>query len=111
MACAQVKTRHEEFIEDVTQRVIYVLDHKFSVIIVTFMTMWALFMDDMQYGFSMPKDVDVPFAWVTLVFLVVFCVEQLARSIAQCDKAARTSAACPARRSLKVERSVLWQVL
>ena len=37
-----------------SRQAIVVLDHKFSVIIVTFMTMWALFMDDMQVGGAPP---------------------------------------------------------
>ena len=31
----------------------------------------------------MPKEVDYYFAWVTFFFLVLFCIEQLARSFAQ----------------------------
>ena len=46
----QGKTRHEEFVEDMKRRTIYVLDHKALVVIVTCMTMWALFMDDLQVG-------------------------------------------------------------
>ena len=51
------------------------------VFLVTFMTMWALFMDDLSL--FMHKVVDEYFAVVTLVFLLIFLVEQTLRSLAQ----------------------------
>ena len=46
------KTRRQEFIAELRLRTAYVLDHKFCVLVVTFMTMWALFMDDLQVSHS-----------------------------------------------------------
>ena len=45
---AQGRSRHAEFLDDLRKRTIVVLDHKAAVILVTFMTMWALYMDDLQ---------------------------------------------------------------
>lgn len=43
----------------------------------------ALFVEDIQKAAPLSKIVDVPFAWVTLIFLVLFFVEQILRSIVQ----------------------------
>ena len=43
-------------------------------------------MDDVQLGVPMPKTVDIPFAYVTLVFLILFTIEQVVRSVVQFDE-------------------------
>ncbi len=40
-------------------------------------------MDDIMVTAQFPKTVDVPFATVTLIFLILFFLEQIARSIVQ----------------------------
>ena len=54
------------------------------------MTFWALFADDIMYGTPLEKSVDVPFAYVSLVFMIVFMIELVARTIAQWDEYAFT---------------------
>ena len=44
----QGTTRHEEFVQELRRRTVAILDHKATGILVTFMTLWALFMDDFQ---------------------------------------------------------------
>jgi len=70
----------------VQRRAVYAIDHKLAVTIIFLMTCWALFMDDVQLGVPMPKTVDIPFAYVTLVFLILFTIEQVVRSVVQFDE-------------------------
>mmetsp|Transcript_30840 Transcript_30840/g.80463 ORF Transcript_30840/g.80463 Transcript_30840/m.80463 type:complete len:795 (-) Transcript_30840:473-2857(-) len=80
-AVVRVKTRTEIMLQRLRVSTIFVLDHNLTLFFVFLMTFWALFADDLALGIPLAKDVDVPFAWVTLVFFIVFCLEQVARSI------------------------------
>jgi hypothetical protein len=79
----KLKSRREEFLEDLQLRTNAILDHKFASVIVFFMTVWALFIEDLEFGIPLPKIYDQLFAWFTLLFFLLFTVEWLARSIAQ----------------------------
>ena len=61
-----------------------------TLCLVCIMTFWALFADDIMYGTPLEKSVDVPFAYVSLVFMIVFMIELVARTIAQWDEYAFT---------------------
>lgn len=76
-------TRLQEFLEDLSRRLVDILDHKFCVFCVTMMTVWALFMDDLIVGVPMSREVDYACAWTTLIFLLLFLIEQALRSWAQ----------------------------
>jgi len=76
-------TARQQAFKVVQRRALYAIDHKLSVGLIFLMTCWALFMDDVQLGVPMPKSVDIPFAYVTLVFLLIFASEQVTRSIVQ----------------------------
>ena len=59
------------------------LDHNISLLVVFIMTFWALFAEDIQLAVPIKKAVDIPFAYVQLIFLIIFSIEQLVRSFAQ----------------------------
>jgi len=84
MTQIKVRSPFQKFLDRVQLRTIYVLDHNISLAAVFLMTFWALFADDVMLGAPLPKQgVDVRFAQITLVFLVIFAIEQTARSIVQ----------------------------
>uniref|UniRef100_A0A7S3F5E5 Guanylate cyclase domain-containing protein n=1 Tax=Haptolina ericina TaxID=156174 RepID=A0A7S3F5E5_9EUKA len=43
------------------------------------MAVWALFIDDILVGFELPKGLDLPFAWISLIFMCLFAIEQAVR--------------------------------
>ena len=77
------KTPFQIMLGHLQTRTVAVLDAKLTVLLVFVMTLWALFMDDFAISIPMDKAVDVPFAYVTLIFLVLFAIEQFTRSLAQ----------------------------
>lgn len=79
----KVQSSREKMFKRLQQRVVELLDHRFTVFFVFFMTIWALFVEDIQIATPLDKRVDVPFAWITLIFLVLFFVEQIMRSVVQ----------------------------
>jgi hypothetical protein len=76
----QARTRRSEMLEELARRVMYVLDHRLCVTMVTIMTAWALFVEDLQFAVPLHKKVDRPFAIVTLIFFILFMIEQTLRS-------------------------------
>jgi len=62
------------------RKALEVLDHVVFQIFFAFATVWALFIDDLIYGFELPKTVDKPFAWISMIFLILFGLEQLVRT-------------------------------
>ena len=82
----QAKTQRQLFLEQVKKHVIVALDHRLTVFLVFFMTIWALFVDDMAIAVPLDKSVDAPIGYTTLVFLILFAIEQIARSIVQYEE-------------------------
>ena len=50
------------------------LEHPASTVLLMVMTFWSLFSDDIRVA-ALTKEVDVPFAIVTLVFMAIFLLE------------------------------------
>ena len=55
------------------------LEHPASTVLLMVMTFWSLFSDDIRVA-ALTKEVDVPFAIVTLVFMAIFLLETILRS-------------------------------
>ena len=80
------KTWQEKLIEELKVKALHVLDHNFALLLVFVGTFWALFAEDMALGVPLDKEVDKPFAWTTLCFLIFFALEQLCRSVVQYEE-------------------------
>ncbi|KAL1499281.1 hypothetical protein AB1Y20_011491 [Prymnesium parvum] len=57
-----------------------VLDHPAFLIFFAFATFWALFADDVVYVIKGSKGVDIPFAWISFIFMGIFSIEQCVRT-------------------------------
>jgi len=62
------------------KRALEVLDHTGFQLIFAVATIWALFIDDITIAANWPKEVDLPFAWVSFIFLILFVIDQLVRT-------------------------------
>ena len=79
----QVKTRWELRLEKLQDQTLVVLDHRLTLLVVFLMTFWALFADDILYGTPLDKQYDLPFAYASLCFFIIFMIELTARTIVQ----------------------------
>jgi len=83
LTVVKTKSKTQIALDKAKLKAVYVLDHNVSLVVVFIMTFWALFAEDLMLSVPLEKTVDEPFALVSLVFLVIFSIEQIARSIAQ----------------------------
>ena len=83
---AVTTSSHSIIFRKVQKRANIILDNRLTVLVVFIMTLWALFIEDVALAVPLDKAVDVYFAWFTLVFLMLFFVEQVARSIFQYEE-------------------------
>ena len=81
-----VPTWQEVLLKKFKVQAVHILDHNIALILVFVGTFWALFAEDMAFAVPLDKDVDKPFAWTNLFFLIFFTVEQTCRSIAQYEE-------------------------
>jgi len=81
-----VPTWQEVLLKKFKVQAVHILDHNIALILVFVGTFWALFAEDMAFAVPLDKDVDKPFAWTNLCFLIFFTVEQTCRSIAQYEE-------------------------
>ena len=83
----KAKTQAQIAVEQLKKRISLVLDSRYMVGLVTVMTVWALFIEDLLIGIpEVHKSADEACGYITLLFLIIFMVEWVARSFAQYEE-------------------------
>jgi len=83
---AEQKKRRAALIAKIKSPIVKVLDHPFTLLLFTVMTVWALFLEEIRIAANLDKSVDPIFASISLTFMCVFLLEWIVRSAAQYEE-------------------------